>query len=314
MFSIHSMFPSSPPFGPFNRSENFHFAREHGASFGHRGPEHFGGPIPFGGHGRGHGDPTGRQHESEGESGDEITSESDGGEDMFGGRDASGGRGRGRFSFGGHGRGGFGGRGRGGFNFGGPSGFNGRAGFAHRGSSARGGLPHGFSGHGVHHGHDPRSSGAHHRKHGFPSSGEHGFAFGERGFPFGGERGFPFRERSFPFGGDNKVRPSTDVSETDEQYVVEVELPGVRKQDITITIGEDGKNIHIAGTVADGEHVEGVGSVMTERVLARGMKFARTVRLPGRVKKEDAVAALEQGVLTIKVAKVVAEGVTVEIA
>jgi HSP20 family molecular chaperone IbpA len=43
--------------------------------------------------------------------------------------------------------------------------------------------------------------------------------------------------------------PAVDVSEDDANYIVEAELPGVRKEDVDVSIGDGGKSITIEGTV-----------------------------------------------------------------
>ena len=56
--------------------------------------------------------------------------------------------------------------------------------------------------------------------------------------PFGlRHRGRPFDSPFFREGG---VRPSVDLSEEGDSYVVEAELPGVKKENIEVNIGDGG--------------------------------------------------------------------------
>jgi HSP20 family protein len=124
------------------------------------------------------------------------------------------------------------------------------------------------------------------------------------------------------------VRPLVDVSEVGGLYVIEVELPGVLKGDISVRI-EDGSCVCVEGVatgklerenaqaiVAEANAETGADArlLVAERTLARGAKFARTVRLPGKIEKEGSVAEMRVGLLTIKVVKAEVEARIVEIA
>lgn len=54
------------------------------------------------------------------------------------------------------------------------------------------------------------------------------------------------------FGPANTLRPAVDVVEEGEKYIVEADLPGVKKDNVDITIGDGGRSITIQGKTARG--------------------------------------------------------------
>jgi HSP20 family molecular chaperone IbpA len=45
------------------------------------------------------------------------------------------------------------------------------------------------------------------------------------------------------------ARPAVDVSEDGNHYVVETELPGVKKEDVEVRVGDGGRSITIEGNI-----------------------------------------------------------------
>ena len=45
------------------------------------------------------------------------------------------------------------------------------------------------------------------------------------------------------------LRPAVDVAEEGSSYVIEAELPGVRKEDINVEIGNNGRSVTIEGKI-----------------------------------------------------------------
>jgi len=73
--------------------------------------------------------------------------------------------------------------------------------------------------------------------------------------PFGHHRawpvtGTPSRSVLFddPFFG-NGARPAVDLTDDGKQYVVEAELPGVRKEDVEVRIDDSGRSVTIEGRI-----------------------------------------------------------------
>lgn len=98
------------------------------------------------------------------------------------------------------------------------------------------------------------------------------------------------------------TRPLVDVYETPDEVVVVAELPGVRKEDITVHATED--TVEIRAEVRRAEEIREEDYFRRER-LYKG--FYRRVRLPTAVQPERARAKYENGVLTIRLPKAAAE-------
>ena len=93
--------------------------------------------------------------------------------------------------------------------------------------------------------------------------------------------------------------PALDVTETDAGYKVTLDLPGVAKDDIKITI--DGRQVSVSAqsqreqTKQDGERV-----IYRERAAS---SFARSFTLPEAIDQGASKAKYDNGVLTIELAK-----------
>ena len=95
------------------------------------------------------------------------------------------------------------------------------------------------------------------------------------------------------------TRPTLDVTETEAGYKVAIDLPGVAKEDVKITI--EGRQVSVsAATQRDDVRKEG------ERVLYRERStssFARSFTLPQEVDQDSSQARLDNGVLTLNLAR-----------
>ena len=92
--------------------------------------------------------------------------------------------------------------------------------------------------------------------------------------------------------------PMADLSETDDAYVAEVELPGVNKEDISIEV--TGQDLAITGEYKD------TGTGAEGQALVRGRRTGRfeyRVTLPGGADPDKITASLADGVLTVTVPK-----------
>lgn len=93
--------------------------------------------------------------------------------------------------------------------------------------------------------------------------------------------------------------PALDVTESDKAYTVKLDLPGVAKDQVKITI--DGRRVGVEAEVSkDEEKKEGDRVVYRERSVSR---FARSFTLPLEVDQSESQAQLDQGVLTLTLAK-----------
>lgn len=93
--------------------------------------------------------------------------------------------------------------------------------------------------------------------------------------------------------------PALDVSESDRAYTVKVELPGITKDDVKITI--DGRRVNVEAQVSKNEEKkEGDRVVYSERSMA---SYARSFTLPAEVDQAESDARMEHGVLTLTLVK-----------
>ena len=97
------------------------------------------------------------------------------------------------------------------------------------------------------------------------------------------------------------ITPVGSVHEQDKAYVVELDLPGVDKDDITIDVAD--RRLTVTGTRKEKER-EGIVRHST-RVTGT---FSYGALLPTAIDDKAVTAAMEDGVLTITMPK--AEGVT----
>jgi len=93
--------------------------------------------------------------------------------------------------------------------------------------------------------------------------------------------------------------PSADIEETDDAYILELELPGVHKEDVNIELRDN--EVRITGEIKQKERT-GVLRRQTRRVG----QFEYTVMLPGDIDPEKVEANLHDGVLTVRLGKAAA--------
>jgi len=90
--------------------------------------------------------------------------------------------------------------------------------------------------------------------------------------------------------------PLADIEETDDAYVIEMELPGVKKDDIDIEI--NGRELTVSGEVKEKERA----GILRRRTRKVG-EFHYSVTLPMEIDAESVSADIDDGVLTITVPK-----------
>jgi HSP20 family protein len=93
--------------------------------------------------------------------------------------------------------------------------------------------------------------------------------------------------------------PRVDVVDKESEVLVRAELPGVAKDDIDITVGEN--TVTIRGETKHEEKEEKADYYRCE--ISRG-SFARTVALPAAVDSDRAKAAFKDGILELNLPKV----------
>jgi len=95
------------------------------------------------------------------------------------------------------------------------------------------------------------------------------------------------------------VRARMDVIDKNDRFEVLVDLPGVKKEDIQVTI--EGSRVAItAESKSEKEEKEGDRVLHSERFAA---SYARTFELPAEVTEDGAEAAFDNGVLKLSLPK-----------
>jgi HSP20 family molecular chaperone IbpA len=97
--------------------------------------------------------------------------------------------------------------------------------------------------------------------------------------------------------GDGEL--SVDVYQTPDEVIVKAMIPGVRKDDVDISISRDA--ITIRGSRKEDRVISEQDYVVQELYWG---SFSRTIRLPHEVDIEHAEASESQGVLTVKLPRV----------
>ena len=108
----------------------------------------------------------------------------------------------------------------------------------------------------------------------------------------------PLRQLEETFIRFGKMAPRADVSETDKSYKVEVELPGMGKDDIDISFVDD--VITISGEKQEEKKEEKGNYHLSERRYGSVM---RAFRVPAGVDAEGATASFKDGVLCVEMQK-----------
>jgi len=102
--------------------------------------------------------------------------------------------------------------------------------------------------------------------------------------------------RSLPDVLSGAFTPLADVEETPDAYAVELELPGVKKDDLDISVA--GRRLTVSGERKERERV----GILRRREGVVG-RFHYEVTLPGDVNEAGVEAHLDEGVLSVRVPK-----------
>lgn len=92
--------------------------------------------------------------------------------------------------------------------------------------------------------------------------------------------------------------PSVDIYQTDEEIVVEAALPGVRPEDIAISV--TGDVLTLRGSTMEEKDVHEGSYYLRER---RSGEFSRSLPLPAPVIADKALAEFEDGILKLTLPK-----------
>jgi len=96
--------------------------------------------------------------------------------------------------------------------------------------------------------------------------------------------------------------PLVDIYETDEELVLLIELPGVKKEDIVLNVSSNAIEVSAELTEEKEEKVKRYHK--KERIIRR---YYRNITLPVKVSTEDVRAKYENGMLVVRLKKEIGE-------
>ncbi|KAJ3377553.1 hypothetical protein HDU92_008188 [Lobulomyces angularis] len=94
--------------------------------------------------------------------------------------------------------------------------------------------------------------------------------------------------------------PQRDIIDTDKEFAVHIEVPGMAKEDINVNLNEKEHILTISGEKKNEFKDEKDGNYSFERSYG---KFERVIQLPRNVNLEKVNSSLKDGVLKIKFEK-----------
>jgi HSP20 family protein len=100
-----------------------------------------------------------------------------------------------------------------------------------------------------------------------------------------------------------QVIPAMDIVENEEGYVVKADLPGIKKEDLNVTV-KDNLLIIEAGSSSEEVEKEGESVIKLER---RSGKYQRSLRLGKSINESAIKAQYVDGVLTLTLPRAEAE-------
>ncbi|HHW74265.1 MAG TPA: Hsp20/alpha crystallin family protein [Firmicutes bacterium] len=92
--------------------------------------------------------------------------------------------------------------------------------------------------------------------------------------------------------------PAVDIIDSDDKLIVKVELPGVEKEDVKLSLSEN--NLTIQGEIKRDEEIKKENYYCCERAYG---KYARTIPLPVEVDREKVNAKFKNGIIEITMPK-----------
>jgi HSP20 family protein len=98
--------------------------------------------------------------------------------------------------------------------------------------------------------------------------------------------------------GEQQAAPALDLYTTPEAVIAKVALPGVKPEDVDVTISDE--LVTMTGTFKEEKETSDAGYVHKE--LSRG-EFTRTFSLPTAIKADAAKAEFKNGLLTLTLPK-----------
>jgi len=99
---------------------------------------------------------------------------------------------------------------------------------------------------------------------------------------------------------DGVFTPFADIEESDDSYTLSIDLPGVKKSDVELSVS--GRRITVSGHRKDTERF----GILRRRTRSVG-EFGYDVLLPGEIDDDHVEAKMDAGVLTVRVPKAASE-------
>ena len=92
--------------------------------------------------------------------------------------------------------------------------------------------------------------------------------------------------------------PRLNISETDNKYFIEAELPGVKQSDLELKL--DNNILVIKGKTEESKESKERNYFMRERYYG---SFQRSLTLPNNINENDIIANFKDGILNIEITK-----------
>jgi HSP20 family protein len=108
----------------------------------------------------------------------------------------------------------------------------------------------------------------------------------------------PFGGLDWPLWGGGRFSPPIDVAETDKEFTVRAELPGIDPKDLEVTV--TGHQLVLSGEKKESSEHDGKNFYRSE---TRYGSFRRSLPLPDGVDTEHVEAEYANGVLTLHLKK-----------
>ncbi|VEU21857.1 DEKNAAC102866 [Brettanomyces naardenensis] len=124
----------------------------------------------------------------------------------------------------------------------------------------------------------------------------------EENYPHGGAQSFLsslFGDRFKDSNSSDKFTPPIDIYDNDKSYKVELSLPGISKDNVTVDFNKDTNELIVKGGIPATGAEENL--LYSERTTG---EFERTLKLPGFVNGEKVTGRVENGVMVLDVPKV----------
>jgi HSP20 family protein len=99
-------------------------------------------------------------------------------------------------------------------------------------------------------------------------------------------------------GGLTELAPPIDIRETEDAYIVEIDIPGVKAEDAEVLV--EGRTLTVRGSFSEENEQQQGNYLLRER---RRGQFMRAVALPGMVDVDKVTSKAENGELIITLPK-----------